>query len=368
MSGKRPGGRHKARRRPLGSRRRRGPRGSMAKLAASVKRFLTVYLPQHRGASPNTVTSYAQALKGLLSFLSRRKKRNEATFSDLTAENVLAFLSGLEKKRGNVQSTRNVRLAAVKSFLRYAFFMGHLDQERYERLRHIAFKRGGREAVSYLEVAELEAIFRAVDYRTRDGFRDLVVMKLLYNTGARASEIAAIKIADLSLDDLRVSVTGKGHKRRVCSLWETTVALIRIYLTSARRTPRKGFEDCLFISQRRRPFTRFGIYDIVRRYARKAAGACPNLTEKRVSPHTIRHTTAVHLVESGADFNTIRDWLGHAHMSTTEIYAQVNLHAKRLAFEKLRRLDQELFKEIAAERGTPQIDPGIRRWLDSLSG
>jgi integrase/recombinase XerD len=354
--------------RPARARSRKDKRSSKADLRMRVKCFLASYLPQHRGASPHTIAAYGYALKRLLAFLSRRgKKRKEPTFRDITAENMLAFLTQLEKKRGNGPSTRNVRLAAIHSFLHFAFLMGCLEDNQYERLKHIAFKRTHRRVVSYLEVAELKAIYRAVDYRTRDGFRDLVILKLLYNTGARASEIATIRISDLSLGDLRVTVTGKGGKERVCGLWETTVALLRVYLASERRTPRKGFEDYLFISQRRKPFTRFGVYDIVRRYARKAADACPSLPKKTVTPHTIRHTTAVHLLAAGADFNTVRDWLGHAHISTTEEYAHVDLRTKRQALRKLQQLDRELFGKIAVDHGMPKVDPAIRRWLDWLS-
>lgn len=365
MSAKRPKGRRRTPRRPARARSLKGKRSSEADLKVWVKRFLTSYLPQHRGASPHTIASYGYALKRLLGFLASRGRRHgKPTFHHITAENVLAFLAGLEKRRGNAPTTRNVRLAAVRSFLRFAFLMGCLGKKTYERLQHIAFKRVHRKVVSYLEVAELEAIYRAVHYRTRDGFRDLVILKLLYNTGARASEIATIRISDLSLGDLRVTVTGKGGKERVCGLWETTVALLRIYLASERRMPRKGFEDYLLISQRRRPFTRFGIYDIVRRYARKAADACPSLAKKTVTPHSIRHTTAVHLLAAGADLNTVRDWLGHAHISTTEDYAHVDLRTKRQALRKLQQLDRELFGKIAVDHGMPKVDPVIRRWLD----
>lgn len=337
-------------------------------LSAWVKRFLVSYLPQHRGASPHTVTSYGQALMNLLDFLANRgRKRRKPTFRDLTVDNVLAFLSELESKRGNIPSTRNARLAAILAFLRFSFLMKGIDKDQYDRLRHIAFKRESIRPASCLEVAELEAIYRAVDHRTRDGFRDLTILKLLYNTGARASEVASIKIKDLDLDQLHVAITGKGHKHRLCGLWKTTAALIRIYLASERRTPRGGYEEYLFISQRRRPFTRFGIHDIVRRYVRKAAESCLSLAKKKVTPHTFRHTTCVHLVEAGVDLNTIRAWLGHEHLSTTETYANANLRMKRCALARLEQLDRKLVEEIAAKRSAPEVDAGIRRWLDSLA-
>jgi len=159
------------------------PPSDRSGLEAWVKRFLTSYLPQHRGVTANTVASYAQALRGILNHISSRRKRRGAppargkpTFRDLTAENVLAYLSDLETKRGNSIPTRNVRLAGVLSFLRYAFIMGCIGKEPYERLRHIAFKRGSLKIVPFLGVDELAALFRTVDHRTRDGFRDIPIL------------------------------------------------------------------------------------------------------------------------------------------------------------------------------------------------
>ena len=336
-------------------------------LRTAIRRFLTSYLPQHRGASIHTISSYGQALKGFFAFLSGRgRKRREPAFRDFTAENILDFLARLERKRGNGPATRNARLAAIRSFLHYAFLMGHIEKKQHERLLHIAFKRTPAPLPTYLEVAEIEAIFRSVDYRTRDGFRDLTIMKLMYNTGARASEAASIRISDLELDDLHVTVTGKGNKRRLCGLWETTAALIRIYLASERCTPTRGSEDYLFIGQRREHMTRFGVHYLVRRYIRKASAFCPSLLKKNVTPHTLRHTTGVHLVEAGVDLNTIREWLGHSRISSTELYARPSLATKRAALAKLQQLDRKLFEEIAASRGFSKIDPGIKTWIDSL--
>jgi len=336
-------------------------------MTAAVKCFLTHYLPQQRGASAHTVSSYGHALRGLLGFLSRRGRRKRRPASrDLTAENILTFLARLEEERGNGPSTRNVRLAAIRSFMHFAFLMGCLGKRQHERLLHIAFKRSPPKLPVYLEVHELEAVFRSVDYSTRDGFRNLLILKLMYNTGARASEVASIRVSDLELDDLHVWVTGKGGKRRVCSLWETTTALVRIYLDSERRTPARGYEDFLFIGQRWKRFTRFGIHFIVRRCIEKAAASCPSLAKKNITPHSIRHTTGVHLVRAGVDLNTIRELLGHAHISTTEIYARAGLAMKRSALARLKSLDRDLFDDVAASHGVSDVDPGIRTWIDSL--
>jgi len=336
-------------------------------LKAAVKCFLTRYLPQHRGVSAHTVSSYGHALRRLLAFLSGRgRRKRRPTPRDLTAENILAYLAGLERKLGNGPSTRNARLAAVRSFMHFAFLMGCLGKRQHERLFHIAFKRSPPKIPTYLDPHEIEAMYKAVDYRTPDGFRDLVILKLLYNTGARASEVASIRISGLELDELHVSVTGKGGKPRLCCLWETTAALIRIYLDSERRVPERGSEGHLFISQRRRHFTRFGIHDMVRRYARKAAKSCPSLAGKTVTPHAFRHTTGVHLIQAGVDRNTIREMFGHEHMSSTDIYARLSLTMKRDALARLQQCDRKLFNDVAASRGVSDVDPGIRTWLDSL--
>jgi integrase/recombinase XerD len=191
-----------------------------------------------------------------MAFLTSRARGAEPRFRNLDAERVLAFLAKLETRSGNVAATRNARLAAVRSFVRYAFIMGCIGRDRHERICQIAFKRCSARVVTYLEPEELEAVFRAVDYRTRDGFRDLVMLKLLYNTGARAAELAGMRVSDVDCAGLRIGITGKGRKRRVCGLWETVAALVRMYLATERRMPCKGFDDHLFINQRRRAFSR----------------------------------------------------------------------------------------------------------------
>jgi site-specific recombinase XerD len=334
-------------------------------LKAWVKRFLESYLPYDKEASMHTIESYACALKAFLGFL-KRKRGPQPSVRDITAENVLAFLRELETKRAISSSTRNARLAAILSFHRYAHLMGPVEKSAFERLRHIAFKRKPFGIAPHLEVTELRAIYRAVDHSTHDGFRDLTILKTLYNTGVRASELADIRISNLALDNLHVTIFGKGGKQRLCGLWQTTATLIRIYLASERRVPVRGYEDYLFISQRRKPFTRFGIRDIVRRYATRAAESCPSLRHKTVTAHTYRHTTGVHLVDAGVDLNTTRELLGHAHMSTTEIYARANLRTRRRALAKLEQIDQKLFEEVISSREHPQLSSSIKRWLASL--
>lgn len=330
-----------------------------------VNRFLTSYLPKHKGASPHTIESYAYAFKALLKFL-QRKKQTPLSPQDVSAENVLAFLEYLETKHQISSSTRNARLAAILSFHRYLYLMKSVDKDAFERLRHIAFKRKKFGISPHLEVGELEAIYRAVDYRTRDGFRDLTILKLLYNTGARVSELADLRLSNLTLNDRHITIFGKGGKQRLCGIWQTTATMLQIYLASERRVPIRGYEDYLFINQRRRPFTRFGIRDIVCRYARKAAESYPALQQKIVTPHTFRHTTGVHLVEAGVDLNTIREWLGHAHMSTTEIYARASLRTRRQALAKLEQIDRKLFEEVVSSRKTSNLSSGTRHWLDTL--
>lgn len=337
------------------------------KLAPLIRQFLVTYLPRHKGASPHTVTSYGQTLRQLLDFLSRRgKRRCQPTAASLDVPRVLDFLAQLESDRGNTPATRNVRLAAILSFAHFAHMSGIIDDEVHGRLCLISGKRLIRKLTSYLEPDELDAIFRAVNPRTRDGLRDLTILKMLYNTGARASEIASLKISSLDLDKLHVTLLGKGGRERQCALWKTTAALLRIYLATERRKPVSGCEEYLFINQRRRPFTRFGIHDIVRRYTFKAAEACTALRQKKVSPHLYRHTTGTHLLASGVDLTVVRDWLGHAHLSTTELYAKATMGMKRRALAKLEDMNRKLVEEIVAERNAPPVDSGIRRWIETL--
>jgi site-specific recombinase XerD len=191
------------------------------------------------------------------------------------------------------------------------------------QIRSIPFKRTGQPNISYLEKEEIDALLGAPDLTTSQGRRDHALLLFLYNTGARADEAAHLTVGDLELSaSASVRILGKGGKNRICPLWPATV---KVLVTAISHRPE---DEPVFLNRCSCPITRFGIYAMVRRYGRKVASRHPSLAAKRVSPHTIRHTTAVHLLRAGVDINTIRAWLGHASLDTTNIYAEIDLKMK----------------------------------------
>jgi integrase/recombinase XerD len=300
-----------------------------------VRRFLLEHLVGERNLARSTQQSYRDTLRLLLPFAARTARRpiDRLRVEDLTADRIRAFLKEVEDKRGCGVATRNQRLAAIRSL---AQFIGRHSPEHIEwcgQVRVVPFKKAPVVPVCYLEKQEMDALLAAPDVNTRQGCRDQALLLFLYNTGARADEAAHVLISDLQLGltperDLSVVLLrGKGNKQRRCPLWAQTVKSLRALVSN------RGPQEHAFLNRRGQPLTRFGIHALVERYARKVATELPSVAKKRVSPHTIRHTTATHLLRSGVDINTIRAWLGHASLSTTNIYAEVDLEmrAKALA-------------------------------------
>jgi integrase/recombinase XerD len=196
--------------------------------------------------------------------------------------------------------------------------------------RNIPLKRAPRSMITYLEKSEMDALLSAPDQSTDQGRRDHALLLSLYNTGARADEAAQVRIADLLLahssrDHSLVQIRGKGNKLRLCPLWPKTVVELSSLIGNRPAT------DHVFVNRCCRPITRFGVHTMVERYVQRLLDRIPSLTKKRVSPHTIRHTTATHLLRAGVDINTIRAWLGHVSLNTTNVYAEVDLEMKAKA-------------------------------------
>jgi site-specific recombinase XerD len=301
-----------------------------------VRRFLLEYLVVERNLAPNTRKSYRDALQQFLPFIARSARRGieRLRVEDASAARTRAFLRDLEQTRGCGTATRNQRLAALHSLAR---FIGLHSPEHLHwcgQIQAIASKKVAREPVKYLEKNEWDALLRAPDRRTVLGHRDYVVLLFLYNTGARADEVAQVRINDLDLgaaskrDASCVLLRGKGNKTRRCPLWPKTVDALRVLIGS------RTASQHVFLNRRGQPLTRFGIHALVERYAARVATQLPSVSKKRVSPHTIRHTTATHLLRSGVDINTIRAWLGHVCLSTTNVYAEVDLEMKAKALAK----------------------------------
>ena len=297
-----------------------------------VRRFLLEFLVSERNLTRNTQCSYRDTLRLLLPFVARQthKQVDQISVCDVSPDVVRLFLRHLEEARKCTAATRNQRLAAIRSFAR---FVGLYCPEYVEwcgQLRNIPLKRTARSIITYLEKSEMDALLGAPDQSTLQGQRDHALLLFLYNTGARADEAAQLKIADLlfthsARDHSLVQIHGKRNKLRRCPLWPQTAMELSSLIAGRPST------DHVFLNRCGQPITRFGVHAMIERHAHRVLMEIPSLATKRVSPHTIRHTTATHLLRAGVDINTIRAWLGHVSLNTTNIYAEVDLEMKAKA-------------------------------------
>ena len=296
--------------------------------------FFVEYLPRQRALSPHTLCSYRDSIKLLLQFFAERNGDiTKLTVEQLTVAHVTAFLQHLETARHNCTGTRNVRLSAIHSFFRY---LGGECPEllaQAQRILSVPFKRTSTREIQHLDLDEILAVLGAVDPRTSSSRRDLALLSLMFNTGARVSEIVALQTDDLQMASApSIVLHGKGRKERICPLWPETVHLLEKMLEERGVKPSES--AALFLNHRGLDLTRFGVRLIFRKYVRKAAKSNPTLKNKRLHPHSARHSTAVHLLRSGVDLSTIAHWLGHASVNTTNKYLSVDLEAKREAITK----------------------------------
>jgi integrase/recombinase XerD len=290
-----------------------------------LRRFLCEYIVTERNLARNTQKSYRDTFSLLLPFVSGklRKPAERLAICDITSQHVLQFLTHLEAERGCSIQTRNQRLAAIRAFAR---FVGSRDPTHVEwcgHIRAIASKKSMPPPVGWLTRTEMEAMLAIPDRKTSRGRREYALLLFLYNTGARVSEATQLKVSDLQIGrgnarhDL-ANLRGKGGKTRQCPLWPETERVVADEILG-----RSG-DDAVFVSRLGTPFTRFGVYRLIER----CAAGVPELADKTITPHVIRHTTACHLVLAGVDINTIRAWLGHVSISTTNIYAEIDLTLK----------------------------------------
>lgn len=329
-------------------------------LALAIRRFLGDYLPHQRAFSHHTVKSYRDSLKLLLHFAAGPKRRIvDLTVGDLLPVKIVAFLDHIEERRSNDAATRNVRLSAIHSFFDYlgSEWPEHLDQAR--RVLAITFKRTTHRTIDYLEADELRTILEQIDRRSIWGRRDHVLLALMFNTGGRIHEIVNLQTKDLRLTSPQsVKFVGKGRRERICPLWPETAQLLKQYIADA------GLDSAnsriLFLNHRGTPLTRFGARLILQRHVNRASALLPALKRKRIHPHSLRHSTAVHLLKSGVDLSTISHWLGHASINTTYKYVTIDLEAKREAISKAKPIT----KSCNSSRW--RKDNELLTWLESL--
>lgn len=331
-------------------------------LGSALRSFFADYLPRVRGSSPHTILSYRDAFILLLRFLAVRHRCSVVAldFQELAPDDILAFLEHLEVDRRNAVATRNSRLAAIHAFARYAAASHPEHLELCQQIIAVPFKRAPRTVVEYLEADELRALLAVPDRTTRDGRRDHALLLALFNTGARVQEILDLRPSDLQLErPFQVRLRGKGRKERMCPLWPRTADVL-IALIKERGIDATDTEP-LFRNRRGDPLTRFGVRYVLRKHVQSAGTTAKTLTDKRVHPHVLRHTTAVHLLQAGVDLVTISHWLGHASVETTNRYLAVDLEMKRVAIAKASQL-ADIEPALVAWRS----DATILSWLEAL--
>ena len=298
---------------------------------------------KQRNASPATISAYRDTFRLLLRYLRDTKRcgPSEVTLELLTPDTILDFLNYLEMTRHNTIKTRNHRLAAIHSFMEYVSFEAPEYLGLVQRVMQIPFKRAETRTVDYLVAAEVEALLAACDVNQWLGRRDRLMVAILYNTGLRVSELVSLKYAAISLGATStIRFWGKGRKERVLPLWEST----KRYLVDWMNEQNGSNEDYLFANCRGERLTRSGVSSRLAGLAVKASEICPSLRAKRVTPHVLRHATAMHLLESGVDISTIAIWLGHESIETTHKYMVADLRLKEQALAKMQSLNAPSFR------------------------
>lgn len=304
-------------------------------LPTLVQRFFLDHLGEQRAVSAQTVAAYRDTLRLLLNYAAATLRRTPSavTLPDLDAPLLLAFLDYLEKDRGNSVRSRNARLAAIRTFLKYASHLDLASLATIERALAIPLKRFDRPMVGFLSRAEISAILEAPDRRSWAGQRDRALFSMMYNTGARVSEMIGIRCRDIVLEGHpAVHLRGKGRKERSVPLWRPTATLIRSW---CRQIGDPSGDSILFPNRSGGRMTRSNVTQRLNLAVVTAGRKNPGLLDRPVTPHTVRHTTAMHLLQSGVDITVIALWLGHEDTATTHRYVEADLAMKEQALMKL---------------------------------
>lgn len=328
-------------------------------LANFIKRFLTHYLPVQKGLAANTIVAYRDAIKLLLCYASDSLKKNveELCLKDIDESLVLDFLEHIENKRSCTPRTRNARLAAIRVFFGFIARSDPALLFHAQTICTLPLKRIQHKTVTYLEEKEMQALFDAVELNSRTGVRDKALLLLLYNSGARVSEIVELEVRELHLNSpAQVKLLGKGKKYRSCPLWHETIEALKDYLQQRRAKDPENPK--LFLNANGAPITRFGVRHIIGKYATTAIKQCPSLAIKTINPHNIRHTTAMHLLRAGNDVNMVSYWLGHSNISTTHTYVEIDMEMKRQMLQNA--------GAPAVKKPPPWQKPDILKWLNGF--
>ena len=325
--------------------------------ASLVQQFFTEYLVAQRAVSPRTVACYRDALMLFLNFASRKLGQTPTALrlADIQPDLILAFLDHLERERHNTVRSRNLRLTALRAFLKFAGRRDLSSLHTIERALAVPMKRFERPMLGYLTREEMLAVLGQPG-SSWTSQRDHLLLALLYNTGARVSEIIGVRVADVVLEGAAcVHLQGKGRKQRSVPLWKTTVLEIRAWL---RLNPILCDQAALLPSRDGRVMSRSAVALRLELAVTRAATEQPSIVKKKISPHTLRHTTAMHLLQSGVPFNVIALWLGHESTTTTHRYVEADITMKQKALARLKAPDTKMHRF--------QAQDSLMRFLQTL--
>ena len=297
-------------------------------------KYLTNYLPNERGYSENTIKTYRYTFVLFLEYLSTVNiKPNKFELKDFDKKLITEFLDYLENTKDSCISTRNNRLATILSFTRFLMYEYPDYINNYSEILDIKIKKGKKATIDYLEVEEVKSIISVTNKQSLKSYRNFMIIFLLYETGARVSELINMRIRDFHISrPYYIKILGKGNKERLVPLSEPVVHEFKNYLESS-RLKNKPTDSLLFTNNRHEKLTRAGINHILNKYVSLASDKVITLKQKRVTPHVLRHSKAMHLLQNGVNLVYIRDFLGHTSIQTTEIYARASSKLKQEAIE-----------------------------------
>ena len=338
------------------------------KLAPCIRQFFDQYLPHIKGVSEHTVQAYRDAFRLFLPFAAKfySIKIRSLRVEHLSSELIIAFLENLQRERKNLVKTRNHRLAALKSFAKMVRFKYPEQKEVAETILNVPQKRAQKPLIGFLYQDEILEVFQAVDLRTKEGFRDYALLHLLYDSAARATEIATLNLDYFDSQKMTMGILGKGDQFRLIQIKRKTCHLLQLYIRKYRISPHTPYQNRIFISQRGEELTRHGIYRICRKYLEKA------LSPKRlknINPvHSFRHSRAVGMLYSGHPITDIKNHLGHETIQSTEIYLHLDLNRKRHIQKRFIRYMQSVLTDDSKIEELLQWENegDLMEWLDSL--
>ena len=329
------------------------------KFAHYLNKYFTVYMPNVSGHTPTTIDSYRYAFIMFLTYMEEcGTVADVLDIHHLTRSNISGFLDWLQTSRQNSIATRNQRQAAINSFVRYLMYEFPDSLAEFQQILSLPIKKAPKQEVPYLKTEEVKSLFKQIGKTTASDIRDFAILTILYTTGIRVSELTGIKVKDLSLGNPpTLIVRGKGQKSRYVPLTTPAVAALQEHIDCCGLDKPQHLDDWLFVNHMKKQFTRQGINYVVKKYFKMAKAENPNIIASRFSPHIMRHTVAMGLVDSGVDLIYIRDLLGHVSVTTTEIYIKTDAARRREAIEAASK------EIVPKENALWETDASLKGWL-----